>query len=201
MPSDRFITKYDNAGLETSQEQGQRNECQDQVGYNLEGDGDTGSGVLLHRRQCASGGLGYCGELVELQDNDVLLQREGWTVDHQRVYRRYCQEGLMLRTKKPRRYVSGQRSMERPVAAGVDETWPMDFMSDELFDGRRNWLLTIVENFTRESLAIPILTCPVAASIKRAGVVEVLHQLMRQHRLPQTIRVNNGPEFTSQCLD
>ena len=77
----------------------------------------------------------------------------------------------------------------------------MDFMSDELFDGRRNWLLTIVDNFTRESLAIPILTCPVAASIKGAGVVEVLHQLMRQHRLPQTIRVDNGPEFTTKCLD
>ena len=58
-------------------------------------------------------------------------------MNHQRVYRLYCQEGLMLRTKKPRRQVSGQRRMEQPVAAGVDESWFMDFMSDKLFDGRR----------------------------------------------------------------
>ena len=57
----------------------------------------------------------------------------------------------MLRTKRPKRHVSYQRRMERPVAAGVDESWSMDFMSDELFDGRRIRLLTIVDNFTRES--------------------------------------------------
>ena len=53
----------------------------------------------------------------------VLLQREGWTVNHQRVYRRYCQEGLMLRTKKPSRHVPVQNRMERPEASGVDEIW------------------------------------------------------------------------------
>ena len=131
----------------------------------------------------------------------VLLQREGWTVNHKQVSRWYCQEGLMLRTKKPRRHVSGQRRRVRPVAAGVDESWSMDFMSDELFDGHRIRLLTIVDNFTRESLAIPILTCPVAANIKGEGVVEILHQLMGQLRLPRTIRVDKGPEFTSQRLD
>ena len=100
-------------------------------------------------------------------------------VNHQQVYRLYCQEGLMLRTKKPRRHVSGQRRMERSVAAGVDESQSMDFMSDELFDGRQIRVLTIVDNFTRESLAIKV-----AASIKGEGAVEILHQLMRKHRLP-----------------
>ena len=126
----------------------------------------------------------------------VLLQREGWKVNHNRVYRLYCQEGLMLRNKKPKRHVSCQRRMERPVATGVDESWSMDFMSDELFDGRRIRPLTIVDNFTRESL-----DTKVAASIKGEAVVEVLHQLMQQHRLPSTIRVDNGPEFTSKRLD
>ena len=75
----------------------------------------------------------------------------------------------MLRTKRPRRHVSCQRRMERPAAAVVDESWSMDFMSDELFDGRRIRLLTIVDNFTRESLVIKV-----AASIGGQGVVEVL---------------------------
>ena len=85
----------------------------------------------------------------------VLLQREGWPVSHKRVYRLHCQEGLMLRTKKPKRHVLCQKREEQPTAAGIDEGWSMDFMSDELLDGRRIRLLTIVDNFTRESLAIP----------------------------------------------
>ena len=86
----------------------------------------------------------------------VLLQREGWSVNHKRVYRLYCQESLMLRTNRPRRHVSCQRRLERPVATGADENWSMDFMSDELFDGRRIRLLTIFDTFTRESLAITV---------------------------------------------
>ena len=61
----------------------------------------------------------------------------------------------MLRTKKPKRHVLCQKREEQPTAAGIDEGWSMDFMSDELLDGRRIRLLTIVDNFTRESLAIP----------------------------------------------
>ena len=71
----------------------------------------------------------------------------------------------------------------------------MDFMSDELFDGRRIRLLTIVDNFSRASLAIKV-----AASIKGEAVVEVLQRLIEQHRLPGTIWVDNGPEFTSKRL-
>ena len=102
----------------------------------------------------------------------------------------------MLRTKKPKRHVSCQKRMERPVAEGMDESWSMDFMSDELFDGRRIRLLTIVDNFTRESLAIRV-----AASIRGQDVVDVLQRLKEQRRLPRTIRVDNGPEFTSKRLD
>ena len=84
---------------------------------------------------------------------------------HKRVYRLYSPENLMLCNKKPKRHVSCQRRMERPVTAGIDESWSMDFMSDELFDGRRVRLLTIVDNFTRESLAIKV-----AAGIKGEAV-------------------------------
>ena len=63
----------------------------------------------------------------------------------------------------------------------------MDFTSDELFERRRIRLLTIMDNYTRESLAIKV-----AASIGGQGVVEVLHQLMKQHRVPRAIRVDNA---------
>ncbi len=126
----------------------------------------------------------------------VLLQREGWGVNHKRVYGLYSKECLMLRTKKPKRHVSCQRREERPVAAGMDESRSMDFVSDELFDGRRIRLLTIVDNFTRESMVIKV-----AASIRGQDVVEVLQRLKEQRRLPRTIRVDNGPKFTSKRMD
>ena len=86
------------------------------------------------------------------------------------------------------------------MSSGIDESWSMDFMSDDLFDGRRIRLLTIVDNFCRESLAIMTLTCPVAASIKGETVVGVLQRLMEQHRLPKTIWVDSGPQSTSKRL-
>ena len=102
----------------------------------------------------------------------------------------------MLRTVKPKRRVSCQRRMERPVVAWMDKSWSMDFMSDELFDGRRNRLLTTIDNFTGESLAVKV-----AASVKGEAVVEVLQTLQQQHRLPRTIRRSYGPEFIPKRLD
>jgi len=126
----------------------------------------------------------------------VLLQREGWKVNHKRVYRLYRQEGLQMRPKKPRRHVTASRRLERIVATEPNEGWSMDFMSDELFDGRRIRLLTIVDDFTRESLAIEV-----GERIGGQRVVEILMQLGKERGLPQTIRVDNGPEFTSKRLD
>ena len=69
-------------------------------------------------------------------------------------------------------------------------------MSDQLFDGRRLRLLTIVDNHTRESLAIHV-----AQRIRGHRVVEVLERISDKHRLPKAIRVDNGPEFISKDLD
>ena len=126
----------------------------------------------------------------------VLLQREGWKVNHKRVYRLYKQEGLMMRPKKPRRHVSSCRRMERPVATDANQGWSMDFMSDELYDGRRIRLLTLVDNFTRESLAIEV-----SDHLGGHRVVEVLMRLGEERNVPKTIRVDNGPEFISKVLD
>ena len=126
----------------------------------------------------------------------VLLQREGWRVNHKRVYRMYRQEGLTMRPRKPRRNVSARNRIEKMEATRPNETWSMDFMSDELFDGRRIRLLTLVDNFTRESLAIEV-----GQSIVGRVVVEVLARVGTERALPQAIRVDNGPEFTSRMLD
>jgi putative transposase len=72
----------------------------------------------------------------------------------------------------------------------------MDFMSDELYDGRRIRLLTIVDNHTRESLAIQV-----SQRIRGCEVVQVLERVVKVHGKPQAIRVDNGPEFISKDVD
>ena len=77
-------------------------------------------------------------------------------MNHKRVYRLYRLEGLLMRPKKPRRHVSSWRRELRSIVTRLDERWSMDFMSDDLFDGRRIRVLTSVDPFTRESSAIEV---------------------------------------------
>jgi putative transposase len=86
--------------------------------------------------------------------------------------------------------------MERVEAKGPNEGWSMDLMTDELFDGQRIRLLTLVDNFTRESLSIEVDT-----HLGGHRVVEVLQRISVGRSLPKTIRVDNGPEFISKVLD
>jgi putative transposase len=72
----------------------------------------------------------------------------------------------------------------------------MDFMSDQLYNGRRLRLLTIVDNHTRESLAIHV-----GQRIRGIEVVEVLEKVAAEHGRPRTIQVDNGPEFISKDVD
>ena len=101
-----------------------------------------------------------------------------------------------MRSKRHRRHVSSYRREELPTAQSANEIWSMDFMSDELFNGQRIRLLTLVDNFTRESLAIEV-----DRSIGGQRVVEVLMQRAKERSVPKTIKVDNGPEFTSKRLD
>ena len=72
------------------------------------------------------------------------------------MYRIYREEGLLMRPKKPRRHVASRDRSEVPPATAANQTWSMDFMSDELFNGDRIRLLTLVDNFTRVSPWIEI---------------------------------------------
>ncbi len=125
----------------------------------------------------------------------VLLRRDGWHVNHKRVYRLYRLEGLGLRLKRSRKRVSAVRVMP-PRAQQPNERWSMDFMTDSLYAGRRLRLLTIVDTVTRESPAIAV-----DRSLTGQRVVAVLERLKATRGLPQRIAVDNGPEFVSKALD
>ena len=86
----------------------------------------------------------------------ILLRRERWAVVHKPVYRLYQKEGLSLRRKRPRRHASAGQRVERIEVGAAKECWSMDFVSDALYDGRRLRALTIVDNYTRECLAIEV---------------------------------------------
>lgn len=117
-------------------------------------------------------------------------------MNHKLVYRLYVEEGLILRRKGPRRRKSCAVRMERPAAQGTNDSWSMDFMSDQLLAGRRFRVLTLVDNFSRESLALRA-----AERFRGEDVVHVLEQVSAQRGLPKSIRVDNGPEFISKSLD
>jgi putative transposase len=125
----------------------------------------------------------------------VLLQREGWRVNHKRVYRLYREEGLGIRVKRRRKRTSLPRLRPLP-AEQPHERWSLDFLTDSLVDGRRFRVLTIVDNVSRVSPAIEV-----GPSLTGERVVAVLEQLRTTVGRPRRIAIDNGPEFISKVLD
>ena len=126
----------------------------------------------------------------------VLLRREGWAVNTKRVYRLYCEMGLQLRNKTPKRRVKAKLREGRQSATQANETWAMDFVHDQLATGRKLRVLTIVDTFSRYSPAIePRFT------FRAADVVQILEDIGRQLGFPKAIRVDQGTEFVSRDLD
>jgi putative transposase len=126
----------------------------------------------------------------------VLLMREGWRVGKKLVYRLYREEGLGLRRRPKRRRMVCEHSRQKPRAEGANEVWSLDFVADQLSDGRRFRALTVVDIYTRECLAIEV-----GQSLKGHDVVRVLQQVSRQRGTPQVLFCDNGSEFTSQAMD
>jgi putative transposase len=126
----------------------------------------------------------------------VLLRREGWLVNHKRTERLYRLEGLNLRRNRPRRRKSVVTRGPSVAATRKDERWSMDFMHDQLQDGRRLRVLTVVDQYTREALATEA-----RGSFSAHDVIDVLNRLSRSHRKPAVIQVDNGTEFASRALD
>ena len=126
----------------------------------------------------------------------VLLCREGMQVNHKRVYRIYREEGLSVRRRKRKRAVSAARTpVLRPERAG--EVWGLDFVSDALAWGRKLRMLTVLDLYTREALAIEVDT-----SLSGVRVARVLDRIITERgQAPQAIVMDNGPELTSKALD
>jgi len=125
----------------------------------------------------------------------VLLRREGFQVNRKRTYRLYREAGLAVKRRKRKRYALGERRpLPKPDAANV--SWSMDFVADGLADGRKLRCLVIVDDCTRECLAIEVDT-----SLTGRRVVGVLERLADTRGLPQSITVDHGPEFEGQALD
>ncbi len=124
----------------------------------------------------------------------ILLRREGFKDNHKRVQRIYKEEGLHLRSKRPKRNKAAAHRLERPVSSNLNQCWSMDFVQDQLFDGRKFRCLTVVDNFSRYCHAIRV-----GKSIKGIDVVEVMEALKKQSSLvPKRIQVDNGSEFMEE---
>jgi transposase InsO family protein len=127
----------------------------------------------------------------------ALLRREGWRVNHKRVQRIWRQEGLKVPKKQPKRgrlwLNDGSCIRLRPEHA--DHVWAYDFVQARTHDGRPLRLLTLVDEFTRECLAIDV-----ARRLSSEDVLERLAWLFVTRGVPKHVRSDNGPEFAARTV-
>jgi putative transposase len=124
-----------------------------------------------------------------------LLVREGWPVNRKRVQRLYRAEGLAVRRRRKRRRSAMPRPL-RPELTGPNQRWSLDFMQDALSTGRRFRCLTVLDEYSREALAVHV-----AYSIPAIEVIAVLERLRHERGLPAVLITDNGSEFTSRAFD
>jgi putative transposase len=122
------------------------------------------------------------------------LRAAGFKAGVGQVYRLYRAEGLAVRRRRRKRLVRQPRR-PMPAPAGPNERWSMDFIHDQLADGRRFRVLCVIDNFTREALALELDT-----SLSGQRVARVLAKLGLERGLPKTIACDNGTEFRSKAL-
>ena len=121
--------------------------------------------------------------------------KRGLKVNHKKIERIYREEKLSLRLKKSKRQAAALR-VPLPMPTGPNQRWAMDFVFDTLISGRRFKVLTLVDVFTRECLALVV-----DFSISGRRVIEVLEQVAELRALPGAITSDNGSEFTCRALD
>lgn len=126
----------------------------------------------------------------------VLLRREGWRVNRKRVRRLYRLDGLQLRMRVRRRKHIALHRGPAPAPLGPTERWSMDFVHDTLADGRPFRILTVVDNWSRQS---PVLE--VGFRMSGATVGQALDRALTGVSGPRSITVDHGTEFQSRALE
>jgi putative transposase len=124
----------------------------------------------------------------------IFLERQGHVLGTDRMYRLWRQEGLQVPRKRPRRRAAASRPRPLPPTA-INHVWAYDFVFDTCADGRTLKCLTVIDEFTRECLAIDV-----AGGIRSGRVIEVLTQLVSVHGAPRYLRSDNGPEFVARAI-
>lgn len=122
-----------------------------------------------------------------------LLKAEGLVINRKRTYRIYTEEHLQVRTKRRKKLQRPRQPMEVPTV--VNERWSMDFVSDQLTNGRRFRVLNVVDDFSREMVGQLV-----SVSISGQQTARFLTQLCEQRGTPRTIICDNGTEFTSKAM-
>ncbi len=124
----------------------------------------------------------------------VFLRREGHPMSRHRAHRLWRLAGLQLPRRRPRRRVAGSRPRPLPASA-PNQVWAYDFVFDACANGQQIKCLTVIDEFTRECLAIDV-----AGSIRSKRVIEVLARLISVNGAPRHLRSDNGPEFVSNAI-
>jgi putative transposase len=124
----------------------------------------------------------------------VYLERAGHIMSWDRTHRLWKLAGLQVPRKRPRKRVAGSRPRPLP-ATGPNQVWAYDFVFDACANAQQLKCLTVIDEWTRESLAIDV-----QGSIRSGRVIEVLAQLISVHGAPLHLRSDNGPEFVSRAV-
>ena len=124
----------------------------------------------------------------------LILRRAGYTWNHKRVYRIYCELTLNIRRKGKKR-LPNRNPQPLSVPETVNQSWSADFMSDALYCGRRFRTFNVVDDFNREVLAIEI-----DLNLPASRVIRTLDQIALWRGYPAQLRLDNGPEFVSLAL-
>lgn len=124
----------------------------------------------------------------------IFLRRAGYRLSVGRAWRLWNKANLQVPRKRPRRRVASQRDQVRR-ASEANGTWAYDFVFDSCANGQQLKCLTVIDEHTREALAIDV-----AGSIRSERVIEVLSRLVSERGAPKALRSDNGPEFVSTRL-
>jgi putative transposase len=119
---------------------------------------------------------------------------KGFRWNHKRVYRIYCEQALNLRIK-PKKRLYREKPEPLAVPMAINQTWSMDFMHDQLSDGRSFRAFNVIDDFNREGLTIEI-----DFSLPAGRVIRSLDQIIEWRGKPKVIRSDNGPEYVSHLL-